>query len=32
MSTIWLYGKISEHELMDEHPLEYERMVKSGKI
>jgi hypothetical protein len=31
MSTIWLDGKISEHELKEEHPLEYERMVKSGK-
>jgi len=32
MSTIWLDGKISEHELKEEHPLEYERMVKSEKI
>ena len=31
MSTIWLDGKISEHELIEEHPLEYERMVKSEK-
>ena len=31
MSTIWLDGKISEHELKEEHPLEYERLVKSGK-
>ena len=31
MSTIWLDGKISEHELKEEHPLEYERMVKSEK-
>jgi formate dehydrogenase gamma subunit len=31
MSTIWLDGKVSEHELKEEHPLEYERLVKSGK-
>lgn len=31
MSTIWLDGKISEHEMIEEHPLEYERLVKSEK-
>jgi formate dehydrogenase gamma subunit len=31
MSTVWLDGKISEHELKEEHPLEYERLVKSEK-
>jgi len=31
MSTIWLDGKISEHEMKEEHPLEYERLVNSGK-
>ncbi len=31
MSTIWLDGKIAEHELIEEHPLEYERLVKSEK-
>jgi cytochrome b subunit of formate dehydrogenase len=31
MSTVWLNGKISEHEMMEEHPLEYERMLKSQK-
>jgi len=29
MSTVWLDGKISEHEMKEEHPLEYERMMKS---
>ena len=28
MSRIWLTGKISEHELKDLHPLEYERILK----
>jgi len=31
MSTIWLDGKISEREMIEEHPLEYERLVKSEK-
>jgi len=26
MSTVWLDGKISEHELKEEHPLEYDRI------
>jgi cytochrome b subunit of formate dehydrogenase len=26
MSTVWLDGKISEHELEEEHPLEYQRI------
>jgi formate dehydrogenase subunit gamma len=26
MSRIWLNGKISEHDLMEHHPLEYERI------
>ena len=28
MSTIWLDGKIPEHELKEEHPLQYERIIK----
>jgi cytochrome b subunit of formate dehydrogenase len=28
MSKIWLDGKIPEHELREEHPLEYERIIK----
>jgi len=26
MSTIWLHGKISAHELEEEHPLQYRRI------
>jgi hypothetical protein len=26
MSTVWLDGKISEHEMEEEHPLQYQRI------
>jgi hypothetical protein len=26
MSNVWLDGKISEHELEEEHPLQYEQI------
>ena len=29
MSRIWLDGKIPEHELEEEHPLEYQRIKKA---
>ena len=32
MSKIWLNGKISEHEMMEHHPLEYEKMMKRASI
>lgn len=28
MSKIWLTGKIAEHEMIEHHPLEYERIMK----
>jgi len=28
MSKIWLTGKISEHDMKEDHPLEYERMIR----
>ena len=28
MSRIWLDGKISEHEMMEDHPIEYERIMR----
>jgi formate dehydrogenase gamma subunit len=31
MKTAWLTGKISEEEMEEEHPLELERLRKSGK-
>ena len=31
MSTIWLDGRISEHELKEEHPLEYEQIIKGAR-
>jgi cytochrome b subunit of formate dehydrogenase len=29
MSTIWLHGKISAHELEEEHPLQYQRIEQA---
>jgi len=29
MSRVWLTGKISRHELRENHPLEYERMLRA---
>jgi hypothetical protein len=29
MSTIWLDGKIPEHELEEEHPLQYQRIKQA---
>jgi formate dehydrogenase subunit gamma len=31
MSKVWLTGKITEKEIMEEHPLEYEELVKQEK-
>jgi cytochrome b subunit of formate dehydrogenase len=31
MSWVWLTGRISEHEIQREHPLEYERLTAQGK-
>ena len=28
MSRIWLDGKISEHEMKEDHPIEYERIIR----
>jgi hypothetical protein len=27
MSRVWLTGRISRHEMLDEHPLEYEAVT-----
>jgi formate dehydrogenase subunit gamma len=27
MSWVWLTGRISEHDIQREHPLEYERLI-----
>jgi cytochrome b subunit of formate dehydrogenase len=32
MSTAWLTGKISEEEMAEEHPMELERMKKTGTL
>jgi hypothetical protein len=29
MSNIWLDGKISEHELEEEHPLQYQQIKQA---
>jgi cytochrome b subunit of formate dehydrogenase len=31
MSRIWLDGKISEHDMKEHHPLEYERITGSAE-
>lgn len=32
MSRIWLDGKIPEHELKEEHPLQYQRIKQAEKV
>ena len=32
MTRVWLTGRISEHELKENHPLEYEKIVELGDI
>ncbi|MHB1458480.1 MAG: formate dehydrogenase subunit gamma [Armatimonadota bacterium] len=32
MSKIWLNGKISEHDMKEHHPLEYERIIEEERM
>jgi len=31
-STTWWTGRISKHEMIEEHPLEYERIMAARKV
>lgn len=32
MSNVWIDGKMSNHHLLEEHPLQYEQLVAEGKL